>query len=119
MTIDTTGTKKVWVEIDQAKVDVGSSNNADGTGIGYVETGASYPADSYIPLASISSGTITDEREILKLKPRRTNLGAWKVIVSNGDGVEVEIGFGSDTEVLTSNGPTALPSFEPPNVYIS
>ncbi len=55
VTIDTSGTKKVWIAIDQAKVDDNSAGSGDGTGIASIQTGASYPASgSYLKLASIT-----------------------------------------------------------------
>lgn len=66
--VDTTGTKKVWIEVPQAKLDDGSLNNEDGTDIATISTGASYPAGNYIPLASITGGTITDERTKVTVK---------------------------------------------------
>ena len=63
--VDLTGTKKVYILVDQGKLDDGSSNAEDGTGIGSIQTGASWPASNYIPLASITGGVITDARETL------------------------------------------------------
>ena len=54
VTIDSSGTKKVWVEVSQAKLDDGSANATDGTGIAVVNTGDSYPTGNYMPLASIA-----------------------------------------------------------------
>lgn len=68
VTIDTTGTKKVWIAVDQTKVDDGSNNSVDGSGIGSIQTWASYPASNYIPLASITGGVITDERSFFTPK---------------------------------------------------
>lgn len=68
ITIDTTGTKNVWITIDQTKLDDGTANLEDGTGIITVATGASYPASNYIPLASITSGVITDARTMVMPK---------------------------------------------------
>lgn len=42
--MDLTGTKKLYILVDQAKIDDGSSNALDGTGIGSIQTGASYPS---------------------------------------------------------------------------
>lgn len=70
--IDTTWTKKVWVSVDQTKIDDGSNNNIDGTGIGSIATWSSYPATNYIPLASITGGVITDERLLVQHKQIRT-----------------------------------------------
>lgn len=67
-TIDTSGTKKVWIWLDQSDIDNGSWNALDGTGIATIQTWASYPAGNYIPLASITGGTITDERVLITKK---------------------------------------------------
>ena len=42
--VDLTGTKKVYILVDQGKLDDGSSNAEDGTGIASIQTSASYPA---------------------------------------------------------------------------
>lgn len=69
VTIDTTGTKKVWIGIAQAVIDDGSGNALDGTGIATIQTGTSYPSSNYIPLATIVSGAITDDRQLISGKP--------------------------------------------------
>lgn len=43
VSITTTGTTKVWLAIDQAKIDDNSAGAADGTGVASIQTGASYP----------------------------------------------------------------------------
>ena len=68
VTVDTTGTKKVWIEIDQTAIDDGSSNNADGTNIATIETGADYPSTNFVKIASITGDVVTDDREIPELK---------------------------------------------------
>ena len=63
VTINTSGTTKVWVQIPQANINDGTLNtNSDGTNIGSIQTGASYPSSNYVPLASVTSGVITDAR---------------------------------------------------------
>jgi len=66
--MDLTGTKKVYIEIDQAKIDDWSLNSVNGTGIGEITTGASYPTKNYAPLYSIVSWSITDERVNIIIK---------------------------------------------------
>lgn len=66
--VDLTGTKKLYIAVTQAKIDDGSSNSLDGTGIGSIQTGASYPASNYIPLASITGGVITDASFVISKK---------------------------------------------------
>jgi len=68
VTIDTSWTKKVFIKVTQANINDGSWNNADWTWIGTIQTDTSYPSSNYIPLASISSWSITDEREFVKIK---------------------------------------------------
>ena len=60
--ITTTGTKKVFIKIDQTKLDDGSTNAVDGSGIASIQTDTVYPSSNYVPLASITGGVITDER---------------------------------------------------------
>lgn len=66
--IDTTGTKKVWLKVLDANVNDPSLNtNANGTGIAVIQTGVSYPAGNYVPLAGITAGVITDERNYARV----------------------------------------------------
>lgn len=93
LTLDTSGTKKVYLTINQAKLDDGSENNVDGTGIVSVATWASYPVSNCIKLASISGGTITDEREYVTLKANKVTwdlnfVNSW-VPKLNGVGLNV------------------------------
>ncbi len=60
--ITTTGTKKVFIKIDQTKLDDGSTNAVDGSGIASIQTDTVYPSSNYVPLASITGGVITDAR---------------------------------------------------------
>lgn len=73
LSIDTTWTKKVYLTINQTKLDDGSWNNIDWSWIVSVSTWASYPSSNFIKLASISSWVITDEREFISLKTNNIN----------------------------------------------
>ncbi len=62
-TIDTSGTKKIWLEPIAARVNDPSLNTvADGSGLAQVATGADWPATAHIRLATVVSGVITDAR---------------------------------------------------------
>jgi len=62
-TIDTSGTKKIWLEPIAARVNDPSLNIvADGSGLAQVATGADWPATAHIRLATVASGVITDAR---------------------------------------------------------
>jgi hypothetical protein len=66
-TIDTTGTKKIWLEPIAARVNDPSLNTAaDGSGIAQITTGADWPTTPHIRLATTSSGVITDARVFTK-----------------------------------------------------
>lgn len=101
VTIDTSGTKKVWIDVTQSKIDNGVANNEDGTGIAQINTGASYPwSGSYIPLASITGGVITDDRVFVSMKEIvRKWLTPNRVIATNGSGQEITV-WGSAGQVL-------------------
>lgn len=65
-TINTSGTKKVWIAVSQARIDDPTLNtDPTGAGIASIVTGASYPASNFIPLASITGGVITDDRTLV------------------------------------------------------
>lgn len=62
-TIDTSGNGYVIVRIAKSKVNDGSANATDGSGVATVEKVTSLPAtDPYLVLATLSSGVITDGR---------------------------------------------------------
>lgn len=68
VTISTAGTSKVWIAIDQTRINDGSLNtDITGAGIGVITVGANYPASNYIPLAVITAGVIADARPSLVL----------------------------------------------------
>lgn len=63
VTISTAGTSKVWIAIDQTRINDGTLNtDPTGAGIGVITVGANYPASNYIPLAVITGGSIADAR---------------------------------------------------------
>jgi len=66
--VDTTGTKKVWIALDQADIDDNGINiNVAQDNVATIATGASYPVTPHLKLASITGGVITDERETIQL----------------------------------------------------
>lgn len=62
-TIDTTGTGWIIISVDQTKINDGSANAADGSGIATVEKVTSLPSSNYLILATLASGVIADARE--------------------------------------------------------
>lgn len=120
VTIDTSGTKKVWIEVTQAKIDNGVSNNEDGTGIAFINTGASYPwSGSYIPLASIASGVITDDRVFISMKAiKRKAMTANRLLYIDASGNEQELPYGTSGQVLTAAWVSTTPIWASPSVDI-
>lgn len=70
--IDTTGTKKVWLEVNKQFVNDGTlATEPNGTEIARIMTGANFPnpnETAFIPLAEINGGVITDRREKIAYK---------------------------------------------------
>lgn len=85
--IDTSGTKKVWIAIEQANVNDPGLNVADGTGVGSIQTGANYPTSNYIPLASIDGGIITDERKEVRVFSKNLLGEIIEIIVKDGGNI--------------------------------
>lgn len=65
---DTSGTKKIFIEIDQAKIDDWSLNAEDGSWIWQIKSASNYPAVNFVPLASVLDGVVTDERSFITTK---------------------------------------------------
>lgn len=116
---DMSGTKKVYILVNQAKIDDGSGNAEDGTGIASIQTGASYPAGNYIPLYSIASGTPTDARPAIKSLLKRKGFTAYRLLLVDANGDETELAFGANGTVLVSWGASAIPWRESPTVNIN
>lgn len=68
LNIDTSGNKKIFIEIKQENIDNGIINAEDGSYIGVIKSAASYPAKNFVSLASVTGGTITDERKFIGKK---------------------------------------------------
>ncbi|PZM87452.1 MAG: hypothetical protein DLD55_01110 [candidate division SR1 bacterium] len=63
--IPSSGIFKVYIEVNQAKIDDGSENAENGTGIAEIKTGPSVPSQNSLLLASVADGAITDERNLI------------------------------------------------------
>lgn len=112
VTIDTTGTKKVWIAIDQSRINDGTLNtDPTGAGIGAITTGASYPASNFIPLAVITGGSIVDDRPTATLKSH-----ALSGILKQKKGVDIASATTTDLSLIGGNyggitGTTTITSF--------
>lgn len=132
-TVNVTGTRKIFIEIPENLVNDGTLINSEvtgandqrlGLGIAVIKSELTYPAHTnYIPLREINAGVPTDVRPLLQLKDGifstvpASKITGWnrKLFATNGAGALQEIGFGSATQVFTSNGGSALPSFQSPS----
>lgn len=65
LAVDTSGTKKIWLEIRQEAIDNGLLNNEDWTGIASIKTWPSVPSQNFLLLASVAENVIKDERNLI------------------------------------------------------
>lgn len=63
--LPTSGNFKVYIEVDQAKIDFGGNNAGDGTGIASIKTWPSVPSQNFLLLASMTAGVVKDERNLI------------------------------------------------------
>ncbi|PZM87178.1 MAG: hypothetical protein DLD55_02710 [candidate division SR1 bacterium] len=63
--IPSSGTFKVYIEVNQAKIDDGSENAENGTGIAEIKTGPTLPSQNFLLLASVAAGQVKDERNLI------------------------------------------------------
>ena len=63
--LPTTGDYKVYIEVDQSKIDFGGNNAEDGTGIASIKTWPSVPSQNFLLLASVTAGQVKDERNLI------------------------------------------------------
>lgn len=105
LTIDTSWTKKVYIELNQSKIDDGISNLENWTWIWEIKTWSTYPTTNpYISLAEISSWVITDTRSFISLKwIKRKWLWNSKILYTDSSWNESELLIGSDWTVLSVN----------------
>lgn len=111
--VDTTGTKKIYLEIDQDLLDDGSSMESDHTGVVSVQTAGSYPADNFLKIADVTSGVVTDEREFSRVKlDYAMRASAWKLLYAGANGYLQEVAlWGSNNTYLKSNWASSAPEF--------
>ena len=63
--LPTTGDYKVYIEVDQSKIDFGGNNAEDGTGIASIKTWPSVPSQNFLLLSSVTSWVAKDERNLI------------------------------------------------------
>lgn len=65
LAVDTSGTKKIWLEIRQEAIDNGLLNNEDWSGITSIKTWPTLPSQNFLLLASVTAGQVKDERNLI------------------------------------------------------
>lgn len=68
-TLDTSGNGYIIASVNASKVNDGSSNSADGSGIGTIEKVGSLPSSNYTLIATIASGVVTYAPKIAHFTP--------------------------------------------------
>lgn len=65
LAVDTSGTKKIWLEIKQEAIDNGLLNNEDWTWIAEIKTWPTLPSQNFLLLASVAEWVVKDERNLI------------------------------------------------------
>lgn len=65
LAVDTSGTKKIWLEIKQEAIDNGLLNNEDWTWIASIKTWPTLPSQNFLLLASVADWVVKDERNLI------------------------------------------------------
>ena len=65
LAVDTSGTKKIWLEIRQEAIDNGLLNNEDWTWIAEIKTWPSVPSQNFLLLATVAENVVKDERNLI------------------------------------------------------
>ena len=68
LSFDTSGTKKIFIEILEEKIIDWSWNAVDWTWIWYIRASASYPNKNFLALARVENGNIIDERTYVSVR---------------------------------------------------
>ena len=65
LAVDTSGTKKIWLEIRQEAIDNGLLNNEDWTWIAEIKTWPTLPSQNFLLLATVADWVAKDERNLI------------------------------------------------------
>ena len=63
--LPTAGDYKVYIEVDQAKIDFGGNNAEDWSGIAAIKTWPTLPGQNFLLIASVTAGQVKDERNLI------------------------------------------------------
>ena len=63
--LPTTGDYKVYIEVDQSKIDFGGNNAEDGTGIASIKTWPTLPSQNFLLLATATGGVVRLDRTVI------------------------------------------------------
>lgn len=63
--LPTTGDYKVYIEVDQSKIDFGGNNSEDWSGIASIKTWPTLPSQNFLLLASVAEWVVKDERNLI------------------------------------------------------
>ena len=63
--LPTSGDYKVYIEVDQGKIDFGGNNTEDWSGIAEIKTWPTLPSQNFLLIASVTAGQVKDERSLI------------------------------------------------------
>lgn len=65
VSIPSSGTFKVYIEVDQSKIDDGTNNAENWSGIAEIKTWPSVPSQNFLLLAEVAENVVKDERNLI------------------------------------------------------
>lgn len=63
--LPTSGDYKVYIEVDQGKIDFGGNNTEDWSGIAKIKTWPTLPSQNFLLIATVTAGQVKDERNLI------------------------------------------------------
>ena len=112
---DTTGDGYIILKGDDTKINSGEGNSEDGSGIFTIEKVSSLPSKNYLLLASLSSGSITDERNFLEIKENIFEKSIVDNLLSTDVKKALSANQGKELKALIDSGGSDLSTHEADN----
>lgn len=84
--LPTSWSYKVYIEVDQSKIDDGQANAENGTGIASIKTGENLPSKNVLQIAKVTNGQIEQRTLIPKLQSLSTRTSTLESKVQKTEG---------------------------------
>lgn len=98
--LPTSWSYKVYIEVDQSKIDDGQANAENGTGIASIKTGENLPSKNVLQIAKVTNGQIEQRTLIPKLQSLSSRTTTLEAKVQQTEGKVERLEEGSIPEFL-------------------